>query len=734
MAQLHTLILTDGTNSIDLLSKNAQYGWKLRSASLNFPVFKGGGSWNDPVTSSGRTLSNYTMTNANDLYEITLKAHSADAFNLYLAGMRSLLIKAANYWVSGLVDPVWIEARGINESQTRYAIVKSGILDGESSHWGAPFFQPDCEPVMEFSLAIERSVWRKYIPGEYEAIPTASFYPSESLGPLFLFGKDTFSTEPTPITGVALPIEIDHIYYYNGSTFSSNLVGSPLPYEIIPANPSTGEFLYVGSTIGRFTHLIFDIDPALATVLDTTPPSGNGVWNMWQIDRGASTWDDFVIRTAYDTTRSTLSSGVGNVSGLASLDSTYDWPLDTINGVAAYWLRLPLITATTQAPFVAASQNNWQVYSGHSFVNIPEYEGENSAIGRYELYGDSLSYMQLDVFDGGGPAVMAIYNIMAGFRSESRGSEFVSDISVESDYLPDGIIQADQMPAILEDPQIPGGYATAATIQTNSDRTLMASWIIQGTLSVQYAGVFKIFARVATNIDGSGGLGGSSGKLEVEISMGSIRFPTAVNISPIETVAGNDTIAFPSPLGLNRFVLYEIGVVRIPDTGRYNSQSEITVNIYLRHIVADSDTDTVFLSDIKLIPVDEYSFTVIDNSTIEHVGMGAVINSPTGLAVDMQTRKNLLLDSVTWERDIVRVFDYIDTHNPLVNIPSGGLGKFEDGISGTWQYNSAQKILIPNVTGGGRMFFAFPYGEYPTAIQVKLFANPEYYSLGGYSL
>lgn len=952
MAQLHTLKITDGTNTIDLLSKNQQYGWKLRDATLNFPTFKGNGSWSDPSTSSGRSLTNYAITNANDLYELTLKASNANTFNAYLAEMRSMLFRAANYWVNGIDNPVWIEARGINESVTRYAIVKVGHLDGEGSHWGATFFQPDCEPVMEFSLAVERSLWRKYPPGEYEGVPTCSYLPgaedatfvdiltmayddhirvdgtdalelvqsdfaltfgiyfqvppvsetqylftdgetiavtidfvppdqatigvlvrtdttdaqteiltpisfsnslmyidivfvlsalridiyldgeliepsSQTIGtgtPLShtngedffigndpttvvdpyggpfcyfrldqttpvaigstrqilgeivylmdegsgstldnsgtggasndglvedngdnpnpptwsqiqqggIFGKTACSIEPTIVTNIDLPIPIDYIFYYNSfiAAYSTNKVLNSLPYTLTIPSPITGDYLYVGSTSGRFTHLLFDIDPASLTNASPTPAGlTKGIWEAWQLYRAG--WDNFPDNDHYDTTRSLFVTGPGDVSGFTSI-TTDEWEKFSVNNVTAFWWRLPLVTGAYTTPSGEAYQINQHVYAGHSFINIPEYDGDTSALGRYEIYGASLSYNQ-----NGDQPVSGVRRMVAGFRSESRGQDFIHNLSVVQPYLPDNILAVSSS-GIRESTQFPGGFAVRKTMNVGvGDELHLRTWVIESDVAPQYYGTYKLFARVATAIAGDGDLGDTTGRLVAKVYMGSSKGNVA-NTDLIGEITGNDILHYPQADSQDfseTFIPYEIGTIRIPNVSRYNTQSEVQIEIYFKPISIDSVNDLIWLSDIVMIPVDEYAFTTIDGDLEEsdRIYLGSVVNAPNFTdEVDMQTRKNLILDSVSWERDTLKSLEFTDTYQPLVDIPSGGFGKIGEGITGVWKFDSAQKIIIPNVSGGGRMFFVFPYDEYCTAIQVQLYANPEFYSLGEY--
>lgn len=962
MAQLHTLKLTDGTNSIDLLSKKQPYGWFLRNATLNFPTFKGDGSWSDPVTANGRNLSYYTLTNANDSYELTLKATDADQFNKDLANMRNMLFQAANYWVNGIDNPVWLEARGIKEGVTRYAIVKAGQLAGEGTHWGQTFFQNDCEPVMEFTLALERDNWTKYIPGSTESLCTSSTYPIEvvtgtrpvagngtsanfeiqntnesffrnlylsdfslsfglqmvapgdaetyslwtqegaspsmsltynslfmeyshvfstseyrtrvnipvqlrgeyvyidllwdstnerfdfyfnsvlvapsqevagvgtltiptaqnwlyaglglfgfdspykfeyiridstsrvvgdtrptdaevvhlfnegsgniltndgTFGTLKYFlagqggnltwttrnltaeetiGKEVCDSGGTLIAGVNLPIEITHMFSFDSSsaTYSSNLIDSTPPYEIIPFEPETGDYLYVGSTEGKFTHINFNLDPSAVVIDDDVPNNPSlTLWNRWEISRGGAVWEAFDPLGGYDTTRSLSVPGVGNVSGFTGSGSTDEWDTETVNGVEAYWLRLPFDTdmwAGLTGTWVPPQQVDWQVYSGINHAQVEKYDGTSGALSNIRLIAQSLALRQRDNF----PTLMRINRIACGFRSISRGSDFVSDISVKDnsisgpELLPDDISVVSTFVATEDHNSAPGGWSVKGTVPAdpaNNPDFAICQWVIADDLARQYAGIYKIYARVSTIREISAGewIDATTGRLTATVYMGS-DVNNVDNTQLLSRVVGRDVLSSSSG---TPFYLYEVGTVRIPTTASYSGLTDITLEIGMNQNGDGAEGDAVFLSDVILIPTDEFAFFTegdeIANTigaTTRNLALGTVIDTDGTFDIDMHTRKNLLLDSVSNLQKGTASYEYIDTIWPLRQASLASGYNFRDGITGVWKFDSATPIIIPNVEGGGKLYFCYPDHTYATALEMTANVNPTYHTLG----
>jgi len=86
----------------------------------------------------------------------------------YLQELRRLLEKAVSYWVADWQnEPVWLEFRGSNETNTRYAIIK-GYQSTEDPN---PFSQPmfSCpSSIDDFTLVIEHSLWSAQEPGSPE--------------------------------------------------------------------------------------------------------------------------------------------------------------------------------------------------------------------------------------------------------------------------------------------------------------------------------------------------------------------------------------------------------------------------------------------------------------------------------------------------------------------------------------------------------------------------------------
>lgn len=190
-----------------------------------------------------------------------------------------------------------------------------------------------------------------------------------------------------------------------------------------------------------------------------------------------------------------------------------------------------------------------------------------------------------------------INTIIVGSRSVSRGSNFQSHINfVRKDYQPPNIsVETGQRAAFIEYDDSQAGYYNYLTITYGGQVCIVTNPYLDGEepvdritarikypLSAEYTGSFRAFCRCA--LDGVGPPTGVG--IRMRYSFGSGGGSAYGEISYCTT-------AFPQ--------LIDLGSVMIPD--------EVPDNISISIQVGAASTGDVYLLDLILIPVDEWSGT-----------------------------------------------------------------------------------------------------------------------------
>lgn len=163
------LNLTDGTTIVSFLNSND--GYFLQSWNRNITQYKDGGTFSDNPLAEGRQLVNTQLGNGIETFTLSAKTSSHDRMSELEHDLFNLLVQSDNFWLSKNNAPVWIEAKSTNETNTRYAIVKSWRIPELPSQLQQPYLQPGCEAVLDsFSLIVERGQWLSRPPGESSCV------------------------------------------------------------------------------------------------------------------------------------------------------------------------------------------------------------------------------------------------------------------------------------------------------------------------------------------------------------------------------------------------------------------------------------------------------------------------------------------------------------------------------------------------------------------------------------
>jgi hypothetical protein len=154
------LYITDGTIRINLLS--GIDGFML--VSWNPSLAPAVDTWRQSTLSDGRKLAMSKWSNAIETFNFHVSRFTQDDVIYDTQELRRLLEQAKQYFIGGSDVPVWIEARGDCETNTRYAVICDYNTGNDSDPYHKPF---DLDhPVMSpWSLVLERQHWLDVAPG-----------------------------------------------------------------------------------------------------------------------------------------------------------------------------------------------------------------------------------------------------------------------------------------------------------------------------------------------------------------------------------------------------------------------------------------------------------------------------------------------------------------------------------------------------------------------------------------
>lgn len=160
------LRISDGTTTVNLLANRDGFGlaeWYPQIAPL-----KDGGVYSGNVMVDNRQLIHGVFDNVVETFNLRLHSRTQDKAIENTQKLRRLLQKAREYWTTVWQrEPVWIEARAPNETNTRYALIHNWETPGDANPFAQPFFS--CPAIMdEFTLVVERGHWLSNPPGESE--------------------------------------------------------------------------------------------------------------------------------------------------------------------------------------------------------------------------------------------------------------------------------------------------------------------------------------------------------------------------------------------------------------------------------------------------------------------------------------------------------------------------------------------------------------------------------------
>jgi hypothetical protein len=166
------LYITDGTTRINL--RTGIDGFWLDKWD---PAIAGRKStWRDSPLSDGRKPALMKWTNATETMSMKVGRFTQNAAIHDTQDLRRLLLAAEEYFLGGSDVPVWLEAKGDCETNTRYAVVVTWGTGNDSDPYHKPF---DLDhPVMApWTLILERQHWRDVAPGSSTCVQLSATQP-----------------------------------------------------------------------------------------------------------------------------------------------------------------------------------------------------------------------------------------------------------------------------------------------------------------------------------------------------------------------------------------------------------------------------------------------------------------------------------------------------------------------------------------------------------------------------
>lgn len=654
------LRITDGTTTVNLLSPETEPGFHLQSWRPTIPFYKGGGTFQESSLSWGRTLVDKQFENIIDTFSLKANDINQDGLIQVVQDLRRLLEKASSYWVADWSnEPVWIEAKASQESNTRYSLIVTGRIPQDENPYSTPFLQPQCASIMDnLDLIVEHLPWTENEPGTGTPVKTSSIqttFEDRTVGNVDSSGtREPTSDDEDYVVMHYATSQLSDIYMDDGGVFTANLLDAALPFNMLPGVPAANDAIYFGisedSLASPFCSLVFDIGTAGAGY-SATWEYWNGAWVALTIQDNTNQ-DGVGAGIPFDTT------GVNSVHWELPNDwAVRDLSLDGGPAVIAYWVRLRIVGGGGNG----ATQQNRDIYTiSWPFVEIQSTEilGDIRALAKIKVQGQS--HPQLPA-----PPELWANRVVCGLRSVDRGDDFTAYISLSNFNYPSVIysVSATGVASFSNDTSVITGKKISV-VNPNALAQVVQIYINNSADALQYNGEFHVFVRgQQTN--------GVAGDIGLQL-----RGFGRIQTDPVIT----DVVYFTTT-GMKE--LLDFGKITINTHIAGKTLQDLEIEIW----ATGNGSSDAELYDLILIPVDEFVFDSLDQENTTGSIIGDVRN--TGGTY-------LLVDSITDQR--------VDTS--LVLDPSNS-----DAIMAVYLLTIASEVFLPN---NKRYRLWFLAEKYPT--------------------
>jgi len=430
--------------------------------------------------------------------------------------------------------------------------------------------------------------------------------------------------------------QLTHIFYYeNGVGYSDNLLNDALPYALLPAIPTGGDYIFFGiesNTLDAapFWSLVFNISQIMTGVTASEWQYYNGAWVANNVQDNTATTNPF----------DTL--GVASVSW--RYISTSDWEEDVVNGIEAWWVRLRIITAAGGQPPIQQTNHPYTVSGAFVDVAADQVGGDFPMLGKLKVFGNALNGQRSK-------------RLVLGARTIARGADFQPYINFSQANNPDGItITGPSWADVfwIDDTSVAAGECIRTDFTDSEAMIRRAQISFSAALADQYRGEFRVFLRAKQ-------VGGASGDLKAKLVIGPM----------ISALYETDTVIWPET---GRWLALDLGKWSYPWGGRIRdseSAGEFSITVHAQRV---SGAATCRFADLVLMPMDEHAMEAI----FESAGINTVDYA--------------LLDSISDPKLSVRVREYLAADDSLSGwgmpiVPGGRLRFPHDAQHRWWFFN-----------------------------------------------
>ncbi len=606
-------LVQTGTGFVEFIEGEYDTTFRITNWRESVADYKGGGDFAGSVVGDNSKLVSGYWENAIQTVDFHVKGRvSQDNVGAKLRELMALCYSQANRYGfdSSVLDPVYIEAKYKNETNSRYALVVKATIPEIPDGMGIEFEQLY---LLEASLIVNHKQWLSVPPGHGLNL---------SLGALEVFNSTNFGTVGGTGTFAAdkgtrsfwvgnrrSQSNLTHIFNYDdsGTSFSSNLLNGG-SFTLFPASPAVNDIVYFGTSTaiansGPFSSLLFNIQS-----IASAGTSYGMTWEYWN----GGAWAGLTPRD------NTVASGAGSDDSFSALGQNVvawahptAWAANTINAVTAYWVRVRLsaLTGALTRPVQADTQVQAIMWP-YAEINHDQTGGSISSPAR----------LLVTNYSGSGATTGTDY-IFAGLRSISRGSNFTSQINISDEQNPTGITIT-ALPGIAFGDDI--NTATGRSLQYT---TVTAAWTEIGyitfasSIALHFYGKFRAFLVVrqvgaGANIFSAriaiGGFFGSSSRLAYSNSA----------FVPVVDTANT---------------LLDLGEVTLPGTDTVGGRDSSEFNVFLQ-VNCTTTTRDLYIETLVLVPSDEM-FYAGRNVSDAKLGYGAVL-SGTNLYLDADNLTN----------------------------------------------------------------------------------------------
>ena len=641
--------ITDGTadNTVSFLGNDA--GFHLADWTPTIPEPKGGGVWQSSSLSSGRKKVARFWDNAKDRCTLSVNQANMDALIRDTQRLRRLFLRGDDYTITDWMNsPVYIKARGGNETNTRYTLILGWEAPNDANPYASPFFNADFACSIEkFDVSMEHDHWQHTVPGTGEAVPISvmSTYDGRNLGNV----NSAEVREPTTNPEVYIAnkhnvANLTHIFHRTGAgAWSANLMDAVVPFSLFPAaaGGALDDVVFFGiedpdaaNDPGPFCDLVFDIITAQVgyefTWYYCDAPGAVPIPTAWAALSVQDNTDDNGLMTGEPF----------NTAGIKSVHwkQPDDW-LNTgvVNGVTGWWIACEVDLVGTQEPV----QQNRDVYT----ITEPYIEvQENVILGDLPAKIKTTVWNQSDHDGGANPPILFGNRVIVGLRSVSRGEYFSAYINLASTQNPVDMICTYGIVALVEpDPETPTGYRVSVPAPG-------AAWSSEvnigfGTIGNNYYGKYHAYIRGEQ-------LNGAVGDIQIRL-----RSLLGTGVFGIGASQVTDPPAIFGVIGIgNNPSILDLGTISIPPLETGSPQFDYRVALFVE-VLGDAAADC-YLYDLILIPVDEWAGDFIDPSRSEILGSRSDYGSFLSLDSVSVPKQNLVPNVIDYStNEIGNIFE-----------------------------------------------------------------------------